>query len=310
MESRGYKDRVPDPASVPGPTAAPAPGLVVELDRVDVAIDGAPVLHDVSWRIDGGERWVVVGPNGSGKTTLLRLLASWQRPTAGTADVLGERLGRTDMRALRRRIGYTSQALADLLRPTMTPHEVVLSAPNGALETWWHRYSDDEHADAVARLELFGIDDHQRRRPLRTLSAGERQRVLLARAFTGTPGLIVLDEPTAGLDIGGREDLVTRLDRAAETTDAPLVLVTHHVEEIPGAFDRVGLIDGGRLVAAGPTTELLTGPRLSELFGVALEVDHDGRRWGARAAGSRELAGVDPLRPGLGADRGTTRSRR
>ncbi|HAS11031.1 MAG TPA: iron ABC transporter ATP-binding protein [Acidimicrobiaceae bacterium] len=264
---------------------AEAPEAVVELDAVDVAVDGVPVLTGLDWTIRAGERWVIVGPNGSGKTTLLRLLSSWLRPWSGRAVVLGETLGRTDMRALRRRVGYTSQALTDLLRPTMTPHEVVLAAPNGALETWWHAYGDDQHADASAQLRLFGIDEETEHRPLRTLSSGERQRVLLARAFTGRPGIVVLDEPTAGLDVGGREDLLRRLDAAADTTAAPLVLVTHHLEEIPAAFDRVVLLDRGRISGLGPAASLLTSQRLSDLYGVALDVACRDGRWSAVAAG-------------------------
>jgi len=265
----------------PGPDGAEPP---VVLQDVDVAVDGAPVLHGVDWTIGSGERWVIVGPNGSGKTTLLRLLSAWLRPWSGRAVVLGEVLGRTDMRALRRRIGYTSQALSDLLRPTMTPHEVVLSAPNGALETWWHRYDDEHRADATAQLRLFGIDDDMAARPLRTLSSGERQRVLLARAFTGRPGVVILDEPTAGLDVGGREDLLRRLDDAAASTTAPLVLVTHHLEEIPPAFDRAVLLAAGRVAAAGPTSDVLTSERLTGLYGVPLDVACRAGRWSAVAS--------------------------
>jgi len=258
---------------------------VVELEAVDVAVDGTPVLHGLDWTIRTGERWVIVGPNGSGKTTLLRLLSAWLRPWAGRAVVLGEVLGRTDMRALRRRIGYTSQALTDLLRPTMTPHEVVLAAPNGALETWWHRYDEAQHADAESQLRTFGIDAAMAARPLQTLSSGERQRVLLARAFAGRPGIVILDEPTAGLDVGGREDLLRRLDVAAATTGAPLVLVTHHLEEIPPAFDRAVLLSRGRLVAAGSATDVLTSASLSELYGVGLAVARRDGRWSAVASG-------------------------
>jgi iron complex transport system ATP-binding protein len=264
----GYKDEMSGGAS---------------LEQVGVRLDGAAILHDLDWTIRPGERWVIVGPNGSGKTTLLRLLSAWQRPSSGTATVLGEVLGRTDLRRLRTRIGFTSQSLTDQLRPTMTPHEVVLAAPNAALETWWHRYTDDDHADATAQLRLFGIDAGAGQRPMRTLSSGERQRVLLARAFTGRPGLVVLDEPTAGLDVGGREDLVRRLDRAATTTDAALVLVTHHLEEIPPAFDRAVLLSGGTIVAAGPVADLLTGPSLSDLYGIDLDVTCRDGRWSALA---------------------------
>jgi iron complex transport system ATP-binding protein len=264
------------------------------LEQVAVRIDGATILHHVDWRIGAGERWVIVGPNGSGKTTLLRVLSAWQRPSAGTATVLGEVLGRTDMRRLRTRIGFTSQSLTDALRSTMTPHEVVLAAPNAALETWWHRYGDDDHADATTQLRLFGIDDDAEWRPMQTLSSGERQRVLLARAFTGRPGLVVLDEPTAGLDVGGREDLVRRLDRAAGATDAALVLVTHHLEEIPPAFDRAVLLSHGTIVGAGPIEEQLTSERLSDLYGVGLQVRESGGRWTALAS----VAGDEGPQPG------------
>lgn len=261
----------------------PMPSGVIDLTGVDVGIDGVPIMHGIDWRVRAGERWVIVGPNGSGKTTLLRLVAGWVRPSAGEAWVLGERLGRTDMRALRRRIGYTSQALADLLRPDMSPHEVVLAATNGALETWWHAYDDEDHADASRQLRRFGIEGDAQHRPLATLSAGERQRVLLARAFRGEPGIIVLDEPTAGLDVGGREDLVARLDRASADTAAPMVLVTHHLEEIPPAFDRALLLDGGRVVAAGRASDVLTSERLSGLYGLGLDVTCRDGRWEARA---------------------------
>lgn len=276
-ERRRYKVRVAE-------RPIPGTGAAVDLDGVDVAIDGVPILHDIDWRISPGQRWVIVGPNGAGKTTLLRLVAGWIRPTAGRATIVGETIGRTDLRVLRRRIGYSSQALADLLRPSMTAHEVVLAARYAALETWWNSYTDAERAEADERLALFGIDERTAHRRLQTLSAGERQRVLLARAFAGDPGIVVLDEPTAGLDIGGREDLVTRLDRAASTTTAPLVLVTHHLEEIPAAFDRVLLIDDGRIVAAGPATEHLTSTSLSDLYGVALSVSNRDGRWQAIAA--------------------------
>lgn len=271
---RRYKDRMAD-GQIP-PIRA-----VVDLDGVEVAIDGVPILHDITWQIQPGERWVIIGPNGAGKTTLLRLVSGWIRPTGGRAQILGETIGRTDLRRLRTRIGYSSQALSDLLRPTMTPHEVVVAGPNAALETWWHTYTAEDRAAADERLAMFGIDDATAHRRLQTLSAGERQRVLLARAFSSDTGIVVLDEPTAGLDVGGREDLVRRLDRAAGQTEAPLVLVTHHLEEIPPAFDRVVLIRNGRITAAGPATDHLTDDALSDLYGIDLAVTTAGGRWRA-----------------------------
>lgn len=267
------------------PAAEPDETHVVELDGVDVAVEGVPILHDIDWRIRGGERWVIVGPNGAGKTTLLRLVSGWIRPTRGRAVVLGDQIGRTDLRELRTRIGYASQALSDQLRSSMTAHEVVLAAPNAALETWWHTYDPADHRRAAAGLELFGVDEAMARRPMRTLSAGERQRVMLARAFASQARLIVLDEPTAGLDVGGREDLVARLDRAATETDAALVLVTHHLEEIPPSFDRVLLVRDGRVAGAGSAEALLTSERLSALYGIDLDVSRVRGRWQARASG-------------------------
>ena len=281
---RGYKGEMVGRALSDSGPGDPDRSEGVVLDGVSVRIDGETILRDVDWEVRPGERWVIVGPNGSGKTTLLRLVAAWQRPSVGTATILGEVLGRTDMRRLRRRIGFTSQSLTDALRPTMTPHEVVLAAPNAALEAWWHSYSEDDHADATAQLRLFGIGAGAEHRPLRTLSSGERQRVLLARAFAGRPGLVALDEPTAGLDVGGREDLVRRLDRAAATTGAALVLVTHHLEEIPPAFDRAVLLSEGRITASGTAGDLLTGARLSALYGIPLRVRRDDGRWSAVAS--------------------------
>ncbi len=276
------------PTPTAPPSGEPGPGTTdatvrARLDDVSVVLDGAHVLTGVDWEVRAGERWVVVGPNGSGKTTLLRLLSAWLAPSSGRAEVLGEVLGRTDVRALRPRIGVTSQAVSDLLRPTATPHEVVLAAPEGALEAWWHRYDDDARAEAAERLARLGIDEATAHRPMRTLSAGERQRVLLARASCGDPGLLCLDEPTAGLDVGGREDLLVRLDDLAGATSAPIVLVTHHLEEIPPSFDRVLLLRDGRVAGAGPAGELLRSDVLSELYGLALDVRHHRGRWSATA---------------------------
>ena len=253
----------------------------VDLDAVTVAIDGTRVLHEVTWSAGPGERWVVVGPNGAGKTTLMRLLAGWLRTVEGTATVLGRRIGRTDLRSLRPLIGYSSQSITDLLRPSINALDAVVSGANGALETWWHAYGDDERNVALDRLASFGVDEAMARRPWTTLSAGERQRVLLARAFAGDPALVVLDEPTAGLDVGGREDLVGRLQAAAGTAAGTLVLVTHHLEEIPPAFDRVLLLDGGRLVGAGEASEVMTSERMSALYRTPLRVERADGRWRA-----------------------------
>ncbi len=266
----------------PPPTATAGP--VLRLHGVGLTIEGRRVLKDVAWRVAPGERWVVLGRNGSGKTSLLRIASLYLHPTEGTVDVLGERLGRTDVRHLRTRIGVASAAMADLLRPGLTATDVVMTAKHAALEPWWHQYDDADRARAVGLLDRLGgaaLADQR----FGTLSSGERQRVQLARTLMGDPGLLLLDEPTAGLDLGGREDLVHRLgELAADPTTPPVVLVTHHVEEIPPGFDHVLLLLDGEVQAAGPTEEVLTAEALSACFGLPLAVERHGRRWTARGA--------------------------
>jgi iron complex transport system ATP-binding protein len=188
------------------------------------------------------------------------------------------------MRALRARVGFASQAVTDLFRPSLTPHEIVLAATNGALESWWHKYDDNDRARADARLAAFGIDGDMARRSLRTLSAGQRQRVMLARAFAGEHPLVILDEPTSGLDVGGREDLITRLEAAAASTSAAIVIVTHHLEEIPASWDRALVLRDGEVDAAGLAADVITSERISRIYGLPLEVERRAGRWFARAA--------------------------
>jgi len=241
------------------------------------------ILDDVDWAVQADQRWVVLGRNGSGKTTLIRLASLYLHPSQGTVRVLGETLGRTDVRALRTRIGLASPSLADQLRADLTPTDIVMTAAHAALEPWWHTYTDTQRQRAVALLGQLGcaaVADQ----PFGHLSSGERQRVLLARAMMTDPGLLLFDEPTAGLDLGGREELVASLsDLAGDPARPPMVLVTHHVEEIPQAFTHVLLLRAGRVAAAGPLPEVLTADALSDCFGLPLALDcHDGR-WSARA---------------------------
>jgi iron complex transport system ATP-binding protein len=257
----------------------------LRLDQVSVVRPPATLLDRVDWIVRPGERWVVLGPNGSGKTTLMRVAALYLHPSTGSVEVLGQRLGRVDVRRLRTRIGLVSPAFADLLRPDITAVETVMSAREAALEPWWHTYGPDDRAVALGLLErtgAAGLADHA----FGTLSSGERQRVLLARSLWGDPGLVLLDEPTAGLDLGAREDLVTRLAHLADDhATPPTALVTHHVEEIPPGFTHALLLRGGRVVAAGCIDDVLTADALSEVFGVALSLDRRGGRYAARASG-------------------------
>jgi iron complex transport system ATP-binding protein len=260
---------------------APAPTL--QLAGVSVRLGDRLVLDDVSWAVGRGERWVVLGRNGSGKTTLMRVASLYLHPSTGTVDVLGERLGRADVRTLRTRIGLASAGLADRLRPGLAALDVVVTAVHAALEPWWHTYTDDERGRARVLLDRLGagaVADQ----PFGTLSSGERQRVLLARTLMTDPGLLLLDEPTAGLDLGGREELVAALtDLARDAAAPPVVLVTHHVEEIPPGFTHVLLLRAGRVHAAGPIHATLTEANLASCFDLTLVLERHGHRWSARS---------------------------
>ena len=270
-------------ASRSSPPSSPAGGVALRLSGVRVVRDGRALVDAVDWTVRAGERWVVLGPNGSGKTTLLRVASLYLHPSAGTVDVLGERLGRVDVRRHRARIGLVSPAFADLLRPEVAAVDVVMAAREAALETWWHTYGPDDRAAALALLDRMGAGALADR-PFGTLSSGERQRVLLARSLWGSPGLVLLDEPTAGLDLGAREDLVGRLaGLAADPTTPPTVLVTHHVEEIPAGFTHALLLRDGQVRAQGPLASVLTAASLSATFGLPLALDAREGRYAARA---------------------------
>lgn len=252
---------------------------VLEMTEVRRTIDGNEILHGIDWTVREGERWIVLGNNGCGKTTLIRIASMWLHPSSGDVSVLGGTLGRTDVRSLRSRVGYASAAMADQLRGQVLARDVVMTAVNAALEPWWHDYDDADRARATAALRRVGAEDLAAR-PFGVLSSGERQRVLLARALSVDPGLILLDEPTAALDLAGREALVATLaDLAADPSVAPIVLVTHHVEEIPDHFTHVLMIRDGRAVAQGALDDTLTAENLSACFGLDLSLERRRGRW-------------------------------
>jgi iron complex transport system ATP-binding protein len=272
----------PEGAVVPGPGAAAAPA-VLDLQGVSIRRGPKTILDDVSWRVVDGERWVVLGRNGAGKTTLLQIASGRMHPSSGTAHVLGERLGAVDVFELRPRIGVTSAALADRIPAAESVLDVVLTAAYGMTGRWREQYEALDHERARVLLDVFGVADLSER-TFGTLSEGERKRVQIARALMTDPELLLLDEPAAGLDLGGREELLGALTELARDHRSPvLVLVTHHVEEIPAGFTHCLLLKDGRAHSAGRLADVLTPQNLSEAFGLDLDVERYGSRWAARA---------------------------
>jgi iron complex transport system ATP-binding protein len=256
-------------------------GDVLDLIGVTVVRSGNALLDGVTWRVTEGERWVVLGPNGAGKTTLLQVCAARLHPSKGTATVLGERLGATNVFDLRPRIGLSSAALAERLPPGESVRDVVMTAAYAVAGRWNEAYDGLDQSRSDDLLKAFGVS-HLADRTFGTLSEGERKRVQLARSLMTDPELVLLDEPAAGLDLGGRETLVRDLAELAGDPRSPvLVLVTHHVEEIPPGFTHALLLRSGGVVAAGPVTEALTDDTLSDAFGVPLRVRRVQERWSA-----------------------------
>jgi len=257
---------------------------VLEFAGVSVVRGDNTLLDDITWEVEEGQRWVILGPNGAGKTTLLQLAAGRIHPTTWVAGVLGEVLGAVDVFELRPRIGLSSAAIAERLPVDELVKDVVVTASYGIVGRWRERYDALDHARAAYLLDALGAA-HLSDRAFGTLSEGERKRVQIARALMSDPELMLLDEPAAGLDLGGREDLVARLAALAADIEAPaLILVTHHVEEIPPSFTDVMLLREGRIVAAGPVEITLTAENLSRTFGLPLVLERHGDRWSARAA--------------------------
>ena len=255
---------------------------VLELVDVTVRRGDSVLLDRVSWTVEEDERWVVLGPNGAGKTTLLQIASAQLFPTQGSVDVLEERLGSVDLFELRPRIGLTSAALAERIPRHETVHDVVVSAAYGVLGRWREVYDELDHDRATSLLRELGAK-HLAPRTFGTLSEGERKRVQIARALMSDPELMLLDEPAAGLDLGGREDLVSTLSLLAYDPDSPAtVLVSHHVEEIPPGFTHALLLRQGSVVAAGLLDQTLTEQNLSATFGMPLTVVHSDGRWAAR----------------------------
>lgn len=261
--------------------------MLIEFAGVSVVRGGKRIIDDIDWRVAEGDRWVVLGPNGAGKTTLLALAATRMHPTSGVASVLDELLGLTDVFELRPRIGVSSANLAQQIPDDERVIDVVRTGAYAMLGSWREEYESVDTDRALRLLEAWGAGQLAGR-PFGTLSEGERKRVQIARAQMPDPELLLLDEPAAGLDLGAREDLVTRLAHlAADPKAATLVLVTHHVEEIPSGMTHAMLMRDGCVTSQGPIADVLTDSNLSNTFGLPLRVTATATSDGIRYAAHR-----------------------
>lgn len=260
------------------------PDLLIDFQNVSVVRSGRTLLAPLNWKVELDERWVVIGPNGAGKTTLLRIAAAQDFPTEGAAFVLGERLGRTDMRDLRAAIGVTSSDFASRVPAEENVGDLVVSAGYAVVGRWREHYDEMDYAQAREQLAQVGAL-HLIDRTWGTLSDGEKKRVLLARAMMIDPELMLMDEPAAGMDLGGREDLVAYLGDLALDPDAPaMVVITHHLEEIPYGFTHALLLDEGTVVAQGLIEDVLTSELVSQAYHQPIDVTYDDGRFFARRA--------------------------
>jgi len=257
---------------------------VLKFSDVTVVRDGNVILDRITWSVDDSERWVILGPNGAGKTTLLQLAAAQIHPTSGKVRILNEKLGKADVFELRPRIGFASTALARRVPDDEEVLNVVLTAAYSVTGRWNESYEEIDERRAQRVLAEWKLSSFENRR-FGDLSDGEQKRVQIARAVMTDPELLLLDEPAASLDLGAREELLQLLSGYASAPQAPaIVMVTHHVEEIPRGFTHALLLAHGRITAAGVVSEVLTSEKLSETFGLPLVVSNDDGRFSARAA--------------------------
>jgi iron complex transport system ATP-binding protein len=256
---------------------------VLRLRGVAVSYEKSMLLRDVDWTVHSDESWVVIGPNGAGKTTLLQVAGGTLAPTAGTVEILGEAIEDADLADLQTRIGFASVAVADRVPSSEKVIDLVLTASYGIIGRGAESYDSFDLTRAVELLDALGCA-HLIRRRFASLSEGERKRVQIARALMADPELLLLDEPAAGLDLGGREDLLRRISALATDSRAPvMVMVTHHVEEVPAGFTHAMLLRRGAVLAAGPVHEVFTERNLSRCFGLPLRISRHGGRWSATA---------------------------
>ena len=255
----------------------------MEIENLSVRRGGKTILGPLNWQVLEGQRWVVLGPNGAGKTTLLQVCSSLIHPTSGSIKILGEQLGRVDVFELRTRIGLTSSALVEQLPADELVIDVVLTAAYAMLGRWQEKYDLWDESRAMALLTALGVRELGDRN-FGSLSEGEKKRVQIARALMADPELLLLDEPASSLDLGGREDLLKRIEVFAKDPLAPAtVIVTHHIEEIPAGTTHALLLKEGSEVAKGDINTVITDLNLSNAYGLPISVQSEGGRFFARA---------------------------
>ncbi|KFJ06103.1 ABC transporter ATP-binding protein [Bifidobacterium tsurumiense] len=280
---------------------------VLALSSIELRRRRRPIVRDVNMRIERGQRWVLFGPNGIGKSTLVSMMSARLFPSAGTVEILGKRLGTVDVSSLRPHIGLASSDLADELPPMEDPLDVVLTGLTGTAGRWKELFERQERERALQLMEEFQIA-YLAGKAMWQLSTGERTRVLIARALMNDPELLILDEPTTGLDLGGRERVMRTLGRlGTERSNRAVILVTHRLEEIPEGFDHIAMMgrmrtedsqasaaegfapdapdnpEPGTIVYSGPIEEGLNDARLSSMFDMPIQVVRTGKRWSAFA---------------------------
>jgi iron complex transport system ATP-binding protein len=257
--------------------------LVLDFNNVTVLRDQRPILNNVDWQVQSNQRWVIVGPNGAGKTTLLRVAASQIHPSTGTAKLLGSTLGEVNVFELRTRIGFASNAMSVHIPNSETVLDAVMTASYGITGRWNEKYDDVDERRARRVLTEWQLDELADR-PFGTLSDGERKRAQIARSVMPDPELLLLDEPVASLDMAAREHTISILGNYASAPSAPaIIMVTHHIEEIPKGFTHALILSRGQVYAAGEIDSTLTTEKISGAFGFGLEVSRDGERFRVRA---------------------------
>jgi iron complex transport system ATP-binding protein len=258
-------------------------GAILQLSDISVRRGDRVILGPLNWQVLEGQRWVILGPNGAGKTTLLQICSSLIHPTTGEIHILGEKLGRVDVFELRTRIGLTSSALVEQFSPDELVMDVVLTAAYAMLGRWQEKYDLWDESRAMALLTALGVRELGERL-FGSLSEGEKKRVQIARALMADPELLLLDEPASSLDLGGREDLLRRIESLSKDPLAPAtVIVTHHIEEIPVGTTHALLLRDGVAVAQGEVASVITNQNLTQAYGLAITVQTEGGRFFARA---------------------------